>query len=338
MSQTPYRWRDHFEISDAFGTHKQAIEKALDDIAATGEDGEQLLSRAFHNQSQILGNTNKIVFSPPPASQYGSGANPFTLDPQNKIYLNIDEIRTVHQADASPVHTSGSLLTLSDGQPVRVGEPTTQKFSLTGTIVHELFHVADPIFYATNKKYLDSSLASAELKPQEAMALRKAVSDWVYNQLPDTIKELPDGEEKMQQITKNEFAILEKGQKHLEEIHDEIAKTTGIAKDRFSLDVIFVTKKPTLSVEEYQKMRGHFEEDAIAYTNQFMAKHFPDEPFRYKELPVYAPPAFVLGEPPRGKPRGLTSGFARVQAALAPYLLVPVFRCNCVSQTHLIQP
>ncbi len=46
----------------------------------------------------------------------------------------------------------------------------------------------------------------------------------------------------------------------------------------------------------------------------------------------------AFGEPPRGKPRGLTSGFARVQAALAPYLLVPVFRCNCVSQTHLIQP
>ena len=28
-------------------------------------------------------------------------------------------------------------------------------------------------------------------------------------------------------------------------------------------------------------------------------------------------------EPPRGKPRGITSGVARVQAALAPYLLPP---------------
>jgi hypothetical protein len=33
-------------------------------------------------------------------------------------------------------------------------------------------------------------------------------------------------------------------------------------------------------------------------------------------------------EPPRGKPRGITSGVARVQAALAPYLLRPDAQCS----------
>lgn len=255
-------WRDYFRISSEYGHHVLSIEKTLDDIVATGSDGVELLMKA-HRNARILSHQqgqdlSKITITPPLL-----GGSSFNASSPNIIHIDIDDAKKF-------------TVTTKSGK--------NEYVSLTGVVVHEIFHAADV-----------NLIKQANLTEEQSAALEK---ERKYNAAEFAVSSRNLTREQKLQVMEayNNNSVFEKiertsglplfmllrinPEEHREEILEEIQKKTGIPSSLYKLRFF----EKTFS-EDYmiRSLNGNLlEKDATDYTDAFMAKHFPGEPWRGK--------------------------------------------------------
>lgn len=118
MADTPYHWRDDVTIGTGFTPdQRMLLERSLNQIAAAFDgDGKQLLQRAHQLQG------SPVILEP---GEHGS-----QFDPRYNI-LNVDFFQL-------------SVTTYKDLDRQSAAGGSSSYASVTGMLVHELFHAADP--------------------------------------------------------------------------------------------------------------------------------------------------------------------------------------------------
>ena len=251
---TNFNWRDYIEIDDEFGADKPLIEKTMDSIAAAEPDGQELIRAMYTNTGKKI----QIIAGPQNAADALGGSG--------KIALNLEALKKIV-----------------------VNTPEGKKhISLTGAIVHEMFHIADHKVRAQVIRQLNErhKFGTQNLTDEQHAAVKKAFDKMVE----DKRAELPVIEvtsNRYQNIKPDEFIKITQD----ELIHDAfrgdpkfltiLADTAGVPQDSFTCPFI---KDPALCSEKWKiKLKAildECEQTATQYTDVFMAKHFPGEPWR----------------------------------------------------------
>jgi hypothetical protein len=295
MPETTLNWRDYIKILDlelnksafAFDSNTHLlIEKALDDIAATGEDGQELIRMAFRN-NPFHGNKVTIL----PASFMQDAAQ--KISPSTKAsscraaigYISLD----TNAIASLYYHTKEG-----DKHP-----------SLTGVLVHELFHLADfnqrsDVFdYNLRIGSVVSKTLTLEQKEEVFKAYAK-IWDEIWQSTsaknpPPTESEYdavqaaaakaknseykPPNELYREKIRRLSFEELER---NAPAILQQMAEKAGVPVGSFTFlplkDIHYFERPQKQAIDE--KLNDPVEQDATRFTDAFMAKHFPLEPMR----------------------------------------------------------
>lgn len=310
-------WRDYITISDRFRPKDRVlIEKVLDDIVATGSDGIDLLMKAYEsrvandlyrkesekNLKKLFNvdstpSDQKILFIPSEAgvhSQVGPGNYGSHLLWVLPGVINIDlrQARNLQFKD-----TDGRLASVS----------------LTGMVVHELFHQADPNFRMDvmrhpqkQQELSDFMVVSNSLNAEEKTRVVNSYSNEMDKFIERFLQQDSEVDERLAGIqrallmlsfrdapqddqptvlnsrdlmTNFNFAMAAWQQCQINNaavIYDAIRRDTRITAD-FSLRLI----SDQNAVHNYEEERAkNLEGDATSYTDVFMKKHFPQEPWR----------------------------------------------------------
>lgn len=273
---TPFNWRDYVVLHESLGKNKPLFEKALDDIAAATPDGPELILNAY-----------RMVFSPDNLSKEKyllmrtdggiealiMGTNPgshIKREMKSHVHINLSQIRRL--AFSTP-----------EGP---------KQASLTGTIIHELFHVADI--------NLLSSVRFSRQRYQEIVQ-RAVISDTLnaedkervlsaFNELRQDLFNKKLKEQSPIDINAAREAVQKYILQNAKQIRSNVAKQTHLAEDTFDL---LELQQPG-ALEQYEKNK--IEGDATRYTDVFMAKHFPSEPWRgqYENARLLEKPGEIL--------------------------------------------
>ena len=247
----PFNWRHYLTVSDAFGKEKVAIECALDDIASTGPDGVELIRKAFINTEKVK---NHLLIAPHLFDHSSLHSHANNLG----IYLDMEEAR------AFSYHTSRGY----------------EHVSVTGLLVHELYHRADFKNGLSIKKqqHIDKNIFAYGLTKDQKSAVLDAyiaIAKSVFDE-----EKTGSGSEKWALIYKK---LIDSSMYY----NVEIARQAHVPLFSFTLlhypydyrelHALYVYKKPLPSVK---KKTTPVENDATHYTDVFMARYFPEEPWR----------------------------------------------------------
>jgi hypothetical protein len=259
MTEQPFNWREHITIDPAFSRwEREAIENSIDSLANLPDgEGRQLLQGAIdraggtlpikfsYNRTGIANEPEHFVFNEAGILQQRS---------KLRLYLNMREAADLYYSQPDGTHAHPSL---------------------TGVIVHELFHAND---YSTDIS-------------TETQSVHSAIAE-VFGQLPE------------EQVAAIGHELENIHPRLLQEIMsdngDSIQKTAGVLRDngRVNLADYLEQQGPEKFRTAFEKV-GLFDKNgeitaesmAVRYTDQFMRKHFGRiEPQRgiYKNADTHA--------------------------------------------------
>lgn len=289
---TAFNWRDYIQLHDSLGKDKAAVERTLDSIAATGEDGQNLIKTAHSTLTErTLEARNRMYAASKQASQalgiphHDSG----TID-SKKIEIRGD---AKAQSEALGIQNRGShvhgflpgLINLDMEQASKLTVTTPNgpaRLSLTGIVVHELFHVADVHLRLDvktspekKKELIDNMVPSTTLSFEEKKSVLQAFYAKLNQEIDTQLKLNP---------AKNSAAVaiaMEAAHKKL--AADETATIADIAKragvPAKNLHLPFLKNSEAIG-QQLEAGLARAEEHATRYTDVFMAKHFAGEPWR----------------------------------------------------------
>ncbi|EHQ29788.1 hypothetical protein [Mucilaginibacter paludis] len=251
MADSSFNWKNYIRVSDRFKENKGLVEKALNDIAATGKDGEELIEMIYANCK------GPITIEPDTSKLFGSSAAP--MFDANNLLLNLDQIKKV---------------TVNTPQG-------PQHLSLTGVIVHEMFHLADFNVSKAVLAYIDQHkmLVSDHLTPDQ----RKSVTKAAYTYYLEHVDSLMHNDSTLSRDQARDIVDKE-FQNDSQQLLTKLADLAKVPKGSFTYPLL-------TDPQFYEKLRAeHYvmamdrcparEQDATHYTDVFMAKHFPAEPWR----------------------------------------------------------
>jgi hypothetical protein len=287
-----FNWRDYIHIHESLGKDKAAVELALDSIAATGEDGQKLIKAAHSSLTEkVLAARDKLLGTAKKASQdLGIKNYDVATAKISKVEIRGD-IKA--QSESLGIQNRGSivhglipgLINLDLEQVKKITVDTANgatRLSLTGIIVHELFHVAD-IHLRLDvkgspeklKELLDKFVPSTTLSPERKKAVFQSYLVKLDEETKAQLKLNPANnvadiaiamEAASKKLAANEVATVV-----------DIAKRAGVSSKNFKLPFL---KNPEAIAQEQEAFLARAEDHATRYTDVFMAKHFAGEPWR----------------------------------------------------------
>ncbi len=277
----PFNWRAYLVVSDALGVDKLLVEQALDRIAATGEDGESLI-KAAHAK---CGEAKMTIYSShefrDPESDEDTQKEPGS------------QLRTLmYETSEGRRHSSSVIVNHRELRTLYVDTPSGSKqVSAIGIVVHELFHGADPSELNDARKVKAPTLG-LEQKYAIYQTYRAVLAEWMQALWENPAFRVLTEEEQLgflyQEEKKNHNAFLA-----------EVSERIGIPADQFDVRLggfKSTMRKKGVPLTEY---------DATNYTDVFMRKHFPDEPWRgdYKNAQTvyHIDPHCVMPKPGKGE-------------------------------------
>jgi hypothetical protein len=296
QSPTPFNWRDYIHLHESLGKDKPAVERVLDNIAATGEDGQNLIKLAYSSLTDktLAFRDNFLNADREESRKLGIKQRDMATKGIKKIEIRGDGKA---QAETLGIENKGShvnalipgLVTLDMEQARRLVVDTPKGFarlSLTGFVVHELYHSADihlrPDIKASpekQKELLDKLVPSTTLTFTQKRAVLRAYYEKLNEEATAYQKSHPHSNPE-----KNAMGIaVAMGAAHTKLAANEaatiadIAKRAGVPSANFSLALF---KNPEALVEEQAAVLARAEEQATRYTDVFMTKHFAGEPWR----------------------------------------------------------
>lgn len=287
-----FEWRDYINLHESLGKDKPALERVLDDIVATGEDGRALIKTAHSSLTEkVLTARDKFLEAEKKSSdELGIKHHDSAATGSKKIEIRGD---TKTQAELLGIQNRGSMvhafvpglinLDMEQARRLTVDTPTgSARISLTGIVVHELFHTADihlrldvKASPEKQKEFFDKVIPSATLTSEQKKSVFRAYMAKLDEETKAILKVTP---------AQNAMGIataMDAAYKKLAENEDlttlDIAKRAGVAPKSFSLPFL---KNPDAIIQEQTAILARAEEQATRYTDVFMAKHFAGEPWR----------------------------------------------------------